>query len=720
MPIVPKNTISEPVRVRRPGINMAEPRTAQAMGAVTSALGRRASSIGRLGDLAGVSARQTAEMGNQQMKILQANASAEQAKWNTLEKLGGQMINFGFRLDAIQERRAREDARNAITEFTLAADPIVFGRVDPESGERIPGTLETPYAPGDKENQPNSPSIATAKAFKELLDSDDTPWGKLDHRSRKVFDQEFVRLQQQYMRQAIKADGDQIMTLRQVNEKRAVDAFLEHVGSIGEGIDPTSKANWLQSVSDGITHIVMGQVGQYYDEAKGEWVNPQAKQYAEDTRKDLLEAALATRVGNWLKLADETTDPQAREELLANAEAYAEMQDGNSPILTELARAKVKSDAQNVRVRAEQRFHAENLREFQKTKEQYYDVAFGRAQMTPELQQRLDRLPKEQRFSMEADVYALNSKIEEGHFAIAYDRWLAERNPDNNETGRQFLEQMILSMTSPTAKLKATAMLEKVDAAEETARNQAEVLLQNETAFKMERMIDMGGYIDASGAYVPMTDAQMASMILDPRITPEKAVALQEKARKKWKREDHEYAKQAVEFARNKFGVDELAEAFSVKDGIVTLAEGVDPDDTYKFSHEVYLDTPVYGWNDPSAALYNWWNEKDGKYRHITVLHLRADLIRDMVQAAVDYGQQTKTLSRSGTPPPSLDEVLNGIFIGPKGQMYQTEVIASNIQDMVQMIRNMDYEARRRAFKAFSEFPVQDYRQLVPPVTIED
>jgi hypothetical protein len=39
---------------------------------------------------------------------------------------------------------------------------------------------------------------------------------------------------------------------------------------------------------------------------------------------------------------------------------------------------------------------------------------------------------------------------------------------------------------------------------------------------------------------------------------------------------------------------------------------------------------------------------------------------------------------------------------------------------MVQMIRNMDYEARRRAFKAFSEFPVQDYQQLVPPVTIED
>ena len=355
MPIVPRNTISEPVRVRRPGINMAEPRTAQAMGAVTSALGRRASSIGRLGDLAGVSARQTAEMGNQQMKILQANASAEQAKWNTLEKLGGQMINFGFRLDDIQERRAREDARNAITEFTLAADPIVFGRVDPESGERIPGTLETPYAPGDKENQPNSPSIATAKAFKELLDSDDTPWGKLDPQSRKVFDQEFVRLQQQYMRQAIKADGDQIMTLRQVNEKRAVTAFLNHVGSIGEGIDPTSKANWLQSVSDGITHIVMGQVGQYYDEAKGEWVNPQAKQYAEDTRKDLLEAALATRVGNWLKLADETTDQQAREELLANAEAYAEMQDGNSPILTELARAKVLKEISEVRFRAVQR-----------------------------------------------------------------------------------------------------------------------------------------------------------------------------------------------------------------------------------------------------------------------------------------------------------------------------------------------------------------------------
>lgn len=691
MPVVPRNTISEPVRVRHPHINMAEPRMAEAMGAVTSALGRRAVAIGGLSNVMGQQIDATRRMGDATMSILQANAAKKQAAANGLMNLGGQLMDFGFRMDAIQERRAREDARNAITEFTLAADPVVFGWVDPESGERIPGTLETPYAPGDKENQPNSPSIATAKAFKELLDSDDSPWGKLDPRSRKAFEQEFGRLQQQYMRQAIKADGDQIMILRQVNEKRAVTAFLNHVGSIGEGIDPTSKANWLQSVSDGITHIVKGQVGQYFDEAKGEWVNPQAKRYADDTRKDLLEAALATRVGNWLKLADETTDPQAREELLAHAEAYAEMQDGDSPILPELARAKAKSDAQTVRVRAEQRFHAENLREFQQTEGQYRDVLFGREQMTPELQQRMDRLPKEQRFKLEAESYDLNSKIEEGHFTVAYDRWLAERNPDNDEAGRQFLEQMVLSMTSPTAKLKASAMLERVDAAERTARNQAEVLLQNETAFKMERMIEMGGYIDASGSYVPMTDAQMASMILDPRITPEKAVALQEKAIKKWKREDHEYAKQAVEYLQNEFGADALAEAFSIKGNQFIIADG-----------EFDFRTGETGW-----------------FGRRKTAELRADLVRDVVQAAVDYGQQVKTLDRTGRKPESMQTVIDGILRGPKGVMLNEAEIRDNLNRTRQLLDDMDLEYRRQAFEAYSRFPPQDFQQLAP-ATIED
>lgn len=691
MPTVPRNTISEPVRTRLPQIRMAQPRTAEAMGAVTSALGRRAAAIGRNSSIIGEQIDATRRMGNEQMRILGAKAASEQAMWQGLGNLGNIMMNAGFKMDRIQERRDIEDARNAATEFTLALDPLVFGHVDPDTGERVAGALETPYSPGDAESDPNSPSIAVSKTMKELLDNPDAPWANLSPRARREFENDVARLRQGYMRQAIKADGDQIQIFRQVSQKRDYEAMMGHLTNLGAGTTPAETQNWLNEFNTSVTAYQRTYMGQYWNEDKQEWASPQIEKIVAQEREELLEVALSKRLETWLQLADVENDPERRENLLSYAETWAEMKNGEDAVLPELARAKAKSDAQNVRVRAEQRFHAENLREYQQTEGQYRDVLFGREQMTPELQQRMDRLPKEQRFKLEAESYDLISKIEEGRFAVAYDRWLAERNPDNNETGRQFLEQMILAMTSPTAKLKASAMLEKVDAAEETARNQAEVLLQNETAFKMERMIEMGGYIDASGAYVPMTDAQMASMILDPRITPEKAVALQEKARKKWKREDHEYAKQAVEYLQNEFGADALAEAFSIKGDQFIIEDG-----------EFDFQTGETGW-----------------FGRRKTAELRADLVRDVVQAAVDYGRQVKTLDRTGRKPESMQTVIDGILRGPKGVMLNEAEIRDNLNRTRQLLDDMDLEYRRQAFEAYSRFPPQDFQQLAP-ATIED
>ena len=357
MPVVPRNTISEPKYGRRPQINMAEPRTAQAMGAVTSALGRRAAGIGRLGDLAGVSARQTAEMGNQQMKILKAGADAEQAKWSTIEKLGNQMMDFGFRMDAIQERKAYQNARDAQIAFTAALDGIVFGRVDPASGERIPGTIETPYTPGGKDRDPNGPSLATTKAIRELLEQQNTPWADLDPRARQEFENSLPRIQQEVMRKVYGAEGDQIMQYRQAQEKRAVDTFFSHLGQLGAGMTAADTANWTQAFNDGFNDFIMGQVGQYWDADKKEWINPDVERYVKDTRRDMLETAVAQRVDGWLTMADAEPDHERREALLAMADGYASEykgMDGN-PIMSELAIAATKKKAEEVRFRAIQR-----------------------------------------------------------------------------------------------------------------------------------------------------------------------------------------------------------------------------------------------------------------------------------------------------------------------------------------------------------------------------
>lgn len=357
MPVVPKNTISEPKRVRLPQINMAEPHTAQAMGAVTSALGRRAASIGRLGDLAGASARQTAEMGNQQMRILQAGAAAEQAKWSALGKIGSQMMDFGFKLEAIQERKAYQNARDAQTAFTSALDGIVFGRVDEASGERIPGTIETPYTPGGKDRDPDGPSLATTKAIRELLEQQDTPWANLDARARREFDNYIPRIQQEVMRKVYVAEGDQIMQYRQAQEKRAVDTFFSHLGQLGAGMTSADTANWTQAFNDGFNDFIMGQVGQYWDADKKEWINPDVERYVKDTRRDMLETAVAQRVDGWLELADAEQNAERREALLTMAEGYASEYKGmdGRPVLSDLAIAGTKKKAAEVRFRAVQR-----------------------------------------------------------------------------------------------------------------------------------------------------------------------------------------------------------------------------------------------------------------------------------------------------------------------------------------------------------------------------
>jgi hypothetical protein len=355
MPIVPRNTISEPVRTRLPQIRMAQPRTAEAMGAVTSALGRRAAAIGRNSSIIGEQIDATRRMGNEQMRILRAKAASEQAMWQGLGNIGNIMMNAGFKMDRIQERRDIESARNAATEFTLALDPLVFGHVDPDTGERVAGALETPYSPGDAESDPNSPSIAVSKTMKELLDNPDAPWANLSPGARREFENEVARLRQGYMRQAIKADGDQIQIFRQVSQKRDYEAMMGHLTNLGAGTTPAETQNWLNEFNTSVTAYQRTYMGQYWNEDKQEWASPQIEKIVAQEREELLEVALSKRLETWLQLADVENDPERRENLLSYVETWAEMKNGEDAVLPELARAKVLKEISEVRFRAVQR-----------------------------------------------------------------------------------------------------------------------------------------------------------------------------------------------------------------------------------------------------------------------------------------------------------------------------------------------------------------------------
>lgn len=326
---VPTNTVSGPQKVRLPGVRMAVPNMAEGMGAVARAVGNTARAFGRSSAIVGQGIDDTNRHFNR-MKSLEAQKSrSESEAWGHIERLGSQAISTAGQLDRIQKRKDEEQGRNAATPFMAEADRLLFGYIDPQTGERIPGTYDTPYSPGDGENDANGPSVATAKALNKLRNADDKPWSNLGPGARQAFEEQISRQEVGYLRKAYLEDGNKLHFYRQTKQQEREATLMDHLTRMGEGTNQGDTANWLDITIKGITDIAISEIGaQHFDEKKGEWLNQDAQDYFEKRRAMLLPQALTGRIDNWLAKAELTRNVEQREALYNYAMSFAQMPDG--------------------------------------------------------------------------------------------------------------------------------------------------------------------------------------------------------------------------------------------------------------------------------------------------------------------------------------------------------------------------------------------------------
>lgn len=357
MPVVPRNTISEPSGARLPEVGMAKPRIAEAMGAVASALGQRASSIGRLAGAAGDQADVIGRMTQDRLRTEAFKHQGRMAQLEGMSNLANTLVQTGANIDRIYQRRSIEQAENVLTEYTAFVNQAADGTID-QAGGRIPGTLETPYSPGNEKDDATGPSIATAKAIRDWMENENGSYAKMSPAAKAEFDKLSARVTQSVLDRAMRKEYNQIQAFRQANNKAAFDANRQMLQNQSTDISPQGDSAWMADMMAARDAQIMREVGQYQKDpsnqsiANAEWSNPQVAKYVADSERTYVSTFTTDRVAVLLSAAQVEPDDARREALLDKAVAVSAMTYRDQPILSKLAQDKAKLDAANVRTNA--------------------------------------------------------------------------------------------------------------------------------------------------------------------------------------------------------------------------------------------------------------------------------------------------------------------------------------------------------------------------------
>ncbi len=328
MAVVPSNTISDPVRVRRPDVRMAQPGTAQAMGAITSALSNRARSIGGLADAAGQTAASLERRGDMQARADLFEAQGRGIAYQGMAELGNQVAEGTIRIDRIMQRRAEEEAQNALTDFTSHMSTITQGHNDPVTNELVAGTYETPYSPGNSQDESNGPMLSTAREMKKWLEDGSGSYAKLSPRAREVFDKNAGRVQSDFMMRAGRAQFQQMQEFREKKDAMALTADREMLRGLAGDNTPEGNRHWLTSMKMTTDAQIMREMGMHYSGDKDQpidpskWDSSEVADYVSDRSEFLMKTFVTDKVGVLLTVAQAEENDTRRELLLRNAEEY--------------------------------------------------------------------------------------------------------------------------------------------------------------------------------------------------------------------------------------------------------------------------------------------------------------------------------------------------------------------------------------------------------------
>jgi hypothetical protein len=378
MPTVPRNSQTETRIDSIPGVQSVQPHGAEDMSAQIGALGRQAGTI------------------DEKIQAIGAQGRA-------IQNVFGATADAAVSLDRVQRLRDLRDVDATENEVFNSLKTKMDGQDDPQTGTRIPGTLEAKYDPEGKDGEKSSAVISTSKAYAEIISDKNGSFSKLSPRAQELFKQRFTPQYRAFEAKAQEQDDNN----RQIRVK-AIDmaASKRNADLLDQNI--TNEPAWLGNLplatqSEAMRQFRYGMVDPTVsNEADIQWRDKSIQPLYEQAKKDIASKYAYGRSLGLLQMADAvpigSPDGDAKAgQLIDTAVNFASTwPQKDATALTPEQIAKTQEMAQAARERRMQRSNALEARNVAEAESTASDIVKGFEPNPSKLTEKLFKLPAPQ------------------------------------------------------------------------------------------------------------------------------------------------------------------------------------------------------------------------------------------------------------------------------------------------------------------------------------
>lgn len=659
MPTVPLNTITGPSGARLPNVGFAKPNMAEAQGSVAHALSSAASTAGRSADIMGQAIRSEAQRSDLLMRTEAAKASGRASMFAGIGDLGNTMIKGGAEFQRLSEIRAAREAQSLLSQFRMDMSRTMYGAQDAATGQRIPGTLETPFAPTTEgENEPQGATIATSKAMRAWHENPNGAFQKASPRVKELFRQYAAEPTEDFMRQSFKQDAENYQRWKSQQDQMSESASLNNLNLQAASGD---QQVWNMAAQRDAGAWAMSQMESYQadptnrDPAKAKWRGDpeQSDEMAKYFRTGFLQKANLQRIETLTASAMAEPDKARREQFLEMAAEAAEWKpDGaKDPILPPDVVAKMKLTVRESADKLVQRDIAIEKQNIETAQTLRAKQIAGRKVDPEAVKQAMSLIPQEE----QADIEAVSTHAVAVDEMALWDQWRESQTIDaafeNGGAGGDLQKQgnsIIDSFKTEEAKRYAKGSMYTKPIAAHTEAFKA-VLASRQ----IMRMTPEGPQ------FLPLSDWQLTQIMLNGAgvmYTPSEIEGMRQLIAKD--RPDPVVEQQIASKIGQMIGNDRLAEIFDIVNGQVVYQEQKKKAGSKKTPDQITDNTILGG-----VELKGY--EKTGRMLFAPTqrrMEVQARVIRQAFQAAYDYERAPKVMGKGGVPPETRDQYIERLL----------------------------------------------------------
>jgi len=677
---------------------MAEPRTAQAMGPMIEAMGHRTSLLERKGDL--------------EAKKALYDAKGDEAMWKGIGDVANTVMQSTDQIDRILERRAEREASSALTQYQSDMNMATAGYTD-KDGNRVPGTFETPYNPGNEKDEATGPTMATARAEKDWLNRDESPYSKLSPRAKRLFDERVGRIHSHLMVNAGKIEFDMIRVRRQQEQEAALQTKRDtNVQINGRATDPNAVKLAAVSIEDFVEEQLRTEFSTMRKDEWGkkpitdaEWVDPSVAAAVKD-RADILRTTFYTdAIHTLLANAAVEEDDARRQALLATALAYSEQTgpDGD-PLYADTIKADFKLKTIQINDAALRRHEQKNQYNYQKAMEL---VVYGAND--PEkyddkaITQLLDALPPamRKRAYEEKDAFLHMNQV-----ANEKGEWAAFRKAIRAE---DIFADVVMGKSRVRDQAKSLISTFRTPEAIQYAKDTMLTDAHPQAEAEFQRMLEIRA-VYVNGQRYDLNDEQLTTMLAQGSgilYSPEKITFFRKIIT--GSKTQPQVADRIFTHLEAKLGTDQVSEALSFNKDLQRFVPNTKWMET---SANAQAQARARGMSIPTdkqVASYRIAGTitKDGEtetYRE--TIRLTQDLVAEIVQAAYEYEMAPKVRDKDGNPPMPLEQFIDNMLTPQNGntaERLNNATIRHRISQMYRLKSEMERRFQDQAFNWLEE-----------------